>query len=77
MQGYQGGYSGLTDFIRAWHWGEGESAATQAFMPLAFKLGEAFQFDWSEERLVGQRELPAHAGLAFDAVREPSVLAGG
>ena len=77
MQGYQGGYSRLIDFIRAWRLGDGQSAATQAFVPLAFKLGEAFQFDWSEERLVGKRDLPAHAGLAFEAVREPSVLAGG
>ena len=26
---------------------------------------------------MGKRDLPAHAGLAFEAVREPSVLAGG
>jgi hypothetical protein len=24
----------------------------KAFVPLAFELGEAFQFDWSEEGLV-------------------------
>jgi transposase len=51
-QGYQGGYSRLTDFIRAWRQGEGQGAATKAFVPLAFELGEAFQFDWSEEGLV-------------------------
>ena len=51
-QGYQGGYSRLTDFIRAWRHGEGQGAATKAFVPLAFELGEAFQFDWSEEGLV-------------------------
>ncbi len=51
-QGYQGGYSRLTDFIRAWRQGEGQGAATRAFVPLAFELGEAFQFDWSEEGLV-------------------------
>jgi hypothetical protein len=37
--------------MRAWLLGEGQSAASiQAFMPLAFELGEAFQFDRSEER---------------------------
>jgi len=51
-QGYEGGYSRLTDFIRAWRQGEGQAAATKAFVPLAFEWGEAFQFDWSEEGLV-------------------------
>jgi transposase len=50
--GYDGGYSRLTDFIRAWHQGEGQALNTTAFVPLAFELGEAFQFDWSEEGLV-------------------------
>ena len=48
--GYDGGYSRLTDFVRLWRQGEGQSAT--AFVPLAFELGEAFQFDWSEEGLV-------------------------
>ena len=42
----------MTDFIRAWRQGEGQAASTNAFVPLAFELGEAFQFDWSEEGLV-------------------------
>lgn len=50
--GYDGGYSRLTDFIRAWRQGEGQVLHTRAFVPLAFELGEAFQFDWSEEGLV-------------------------
>jgi len=48
--GYAGGYTRVTDFIRAWRQGAGVS--TSAFVPLAFELGEAFQFDWSEEGLV-------------------------
>ena len=48
--GYVGGYSQLTAFIRAWRGREGK--APQAFVPLHFALGEAFQFDWSEEGLV-------------------------
>lgn len=51
-EGYEGGYTRVTDFIRAWRLGEGQSVATTAFVPLAFELGEAFQFDWSEEGLV-------------------------
>jgi transposase len=50
--GYDGGYSRLTDFIRAWREGAGLALNTTAFVPLAFELGEAFQFDWSEEGLV-------------------------
>ena len=50
--GYDGGYSRVTDFIRAWRQGEGQGAALNAYIPLAFELGEAYQFDWSEEGLV-------------------------
>ena len=50
--GYDGGYSRVTDFVRAWRQAEGQASAGKAFVPLAFELGEAFQFDWSEEGLV-------------------------
>ena len=42
----------MTDFIRAWRQGEGQGVAVNAFVPLAFELGEAFEFDWSEEGMV-------------------------
>jgi transposase len=51
-QGYSGGYTVLTDFIRAWRQRASAKVSTRAFVPLKFELGEAFQFDWSEERLV-------------------------
>ena len=51
-EGYVGGYTRLTDFIRDWRDKQGRLLATPAFVPLAFELGEAFQFDWSEEGLV-------------------------
>ena len=41
-KGYGGSYTRLTDFIRAWRQGEGQGAAMNAFVPLAFELGEAF-----------------------------------
>ena len=50
--GYEGGYTRLTDFIRAWRAQQGGVAIGRAFVPLAFELGEAFQFDWSDEALV-------------------------
>jgi transposase len=48
--GYVGGYTRVTDFIRAWRANAGKD--TKAFVPLKFELGEAFQFDWSEEGMV-------------------------
>ena len=51
-EGYAGSYSRVTDFVRAWRQGEGQSVSTNAFVPLLFELGEAYQFDWSEEGLV-------------------------
>ena len=48
--GYIGGYSQLTAFVRAWRMNEGK--APHAFVPLKFELEEAFQFDWGDENLV-------------------------
>ena len=45
--GYEGGYSRLTDCIRAWRAQQGGVAIGKAFVPLAFELGEAFQFSSS------------------------------
>ena len=50
--GYCGGYSRVTDYIRFWRREQGAVKVTSAFVPLSFELGEAFQFDWSEEGLV-------------------------
>ena len=49
-EGYTGGYSRVTDFIREWR--EHQGKAPRAFVPLSFALGEAFQFDWSTEGLM-------------------------
>ena len=80
VQGYAGGYTVLTDFIRHWREQAGANAPTRAFVPLKFELGEAFQFDWSEERLViggiWRKLLVAHlklcASRAFVLVAYPS-----
>jgi len=50
--GFTGSYSRVTEFVRAWHGAAGGVAARKAFVPLVFALGEAFQFDWSEEGIV-------------------------
>jgi transposase len=51
-RGYAGGYTRLTDYIRQWRQDRGQAGSRNAFVPLKFELGEAFQFDWSEEGLV-------------------------
>lgn len=50
--GFTGNYCRVTEYVRQWRDGIGQGAATKAFVPLKFALGEAFQFDWSEEGLV-------------------------
>jgi transposase len=80
VQGDSGGYTVLTDFIRDWRLQAGANAPTRAFVPLKFELGEAFQFDWSEEGLViggiWRKLLVAHlklcASRAFVLVAYPS-----
>jgi transposase len=49
--GFEGDYSRVTEFVRRWR-EDGGRALLKAYVPLRFELGEAFQFDWSEERLV-------------------------
>ena len=44
--------------------------AANAFVPLTFELGEAFQFDWSEEGLVVGGIYYRATGLAHEAVRQ-------
>jgi transposase len=39
-QGYGGGYTVLTDFIRAWRQRASANVSTRAFVPLKFELGE-------------------------------------
>jgi transposase len=51
-QGFTGGYSRVTAFIRAWRAEAGSVTARSAYVPLTFSWGEAFQFDWSEEGVV-------------------------
>ena len=64
--GFDGDYSRVTEFVRRWRENGGQ-ALVKAYVPLKFELGEAFQFDWSEERLmiggVWRKILAAHLKL--------------
>jgi transposase len=49
--GYEGGYDAVRRYAR--RWGEQHaSAMAEAYVPLTFAPGEAYQFDWSHEIIV-------------------------
>ena len=47
-QGFEGGYDTVRRYARCWR-REHALLAAQAFVPLIFAPGEAYQFDWSHE----------------------------
>ncbi len=46
--GYEGGYDAVRRYARAWQ-RERATTSADAFVPLSFAPGEAYQFDWSHE----------------------------
>jgi len=66
-EGFSGGYTLVTDFIRNWRNHAATVGVKSAYIPLKFELGEAFQFDWSEEWLmiggIHRKILAAHTKL--------------
>ncbi len=46
--GYEGGYDAVRRYARNWH-RERSAATVDAYVPLIFAPGEAYQFDWSHE----------------------------
>jgi hypothetical protein len=46
--GYDGSYDAVRRYARAWQKERGSSSA-EAYVPLSFAAGEAYQFDWSHE----------------------------
>jgi transposase len=51
LGGYRGGYDTVRRYGRAWAEREGTRRA-EAYVPLVFEPGEAYQFDWSHECVV-------------------------
>jgi transposase len=49
--GYDGGYDAVRRYARSWS-REHASATANAYVPLSFAPGEAYQFDWSHEIVV-------------------------
>ena len=46
--GYEGGYDAVRRYARSWQ-RERQAATADAYVPLSFAPGEAYQFDWSHE----------------------------
>jgi transposase len=51
LSGYAGGYDAVRRYARAWERQQGFRTA-EAYVPLSFAPGEAYQFDWSHEVVV-------------------------
>jgi len=47
-QGYDGGYDAVRRYAQGWR-EERSAAIKEAYVPLSFAAGEAYQFDWSHE----------------------------
>jgi transposase len=52
-RGYDGAHDSVHRFVRAWR-DERSRVPAQAFVPLSFAPGEAYQFDWSHETITFQ-----------------------
>jgi transposase len=50
--GFQGGYDAVRRYIKHWKQRHPAVTPTQAFVPLIFGPGEAYQFDWAQDWIV-------------------------
>ena len=71
--GYKGGYDAVRRYAKAWRRRRRLLAPSQAYVPLSFDPGEAYQFDWSHEyaRLAGAttRVKAAHMRLCYSRMQ--------
>lgn len=49
-EGFEGGYDSVRRYVKSWKARSGQGIVN-AFIPLLFEPGDAFQFDWSYERI--------------------------
>ena len=74
VEGYEDAYDSIQRFVRRW---KKRPARKDAYIPLSFESGDAYQFDWSEEEVeLGggvQRIKLAHFRLSYS--RMPFVIA--
>lgn len=70
MEGYRGSYTVVQRYVKCWKKQRASSPTVkQAFVPLAFPVGETCQFDWSQETVelggIVQTIKVAHFRLAY------------
>jgi transposase len=51
VEGYRGAYDSVRRFVKAWR-AEHQHTPNDVYIPLIFDPGEAFQFDWSHEKVL-------------------------
>lgn len=56
-EGFEGGYDSVRRFAQHWRRAR-KGGVAEAFVPLLFAPGEAYQFDWSHEYVVSWRKRP-------------------
>jgi transposase len=70
--GYEGGYDAVRRYIKAWK-EEHRHSVQAAFVPLVFRKGEAFQFDFSEESVeiggVAKKVFVAQVRLCYSRMK--------
>ena len=71
-EGYEGGYDAVRRYAQRWR-RQRNGGVSQAFVPLYFAPGEAFQFDWSHEWVVMDgvttKVKVAHIRLCYSRMR--------
>ena len=67
--GYEGGYDAVRRFAKSWSQNRGAVTA-EAYVPLYYAPGEAYQFDWSHEVVVVGRHGDGEGG-ACPALPQP------
>jgi hypothetical protein len=65
--GYDGSYDAVRRYTKRWRVARGASIA-EAYVPLSFAPGEAYQFDWSHEVVLIQRRDGHRQGRACPAL---------
>ena len=75
--GYEGGYDAVRRYARVSRRAARGAATAEAFVPLSFAPGEAYQFDWSHEIVVLHGVTTRVRGRPCPAVPQPDAVCAG
>ena len=74
--GYEGSYDAVRRYAKKWRIERG-AATAEAYVPLSFAPGEAYQFDWSHEVVLIDGTTVTGQGGACPAVPQPHAVRAG